>query len=508
MNALTEHPDLCREFASLLELARRRLHAARMLAGVRTAVERGAVATAAAAAALCVSALACRAAGAAAPFGWPARIAILVVAWIAPAGITMVLAWRRRPTLGETAERLDFRTRVHNRTAIALSLEESGQRSPFARAAIEDGLATLRRIRDELPHTDAPPHSWRRTLMSLTVAAALIGLMIASGAGRQRGTGASAPVVAAVAPQDRRPARIVPDAKREAPPAAVAQSRPTAVAATRASRQPATTQPTSRASNQGMAQRAAGQATADAASSALVTSASGASADAAQSAGPSEKKPPKPPGGKRQRETNLPAVPKAERAEESSSVAQGSSGGGAMSAVSHNWSQREQTAEPSRDEDDADQPTEDERESNVQRGGVQPSLKDRNEAPTRELGISGEEGPPGTGRGGPTPPKKSRGTASLVLGVPVPDFVKGRIGPGVTKVTHERIEPTPMPGETAVAAEVARRTSPEAPSRRYDIPSAFADIVRRYLVTLHSADQGEAAGRGRPSSPDSGTRKE
>jgi hypothetical protein len=91
-----------------------------------------------------------------------------------------------------------------------------------------------------------------------------------------------------------------------------------------------------------------------------------------------------------------------------------------------------------------------------QLGGIQPMLKDRNEAPSNDLGISGEEGPPGTGRGGPTPPKKSRGTASLVLGVPIPDFVRGRVGPGTTKITHERVEPSVMPGDPARMAVGAR----------------------------------------------------
>jgi len=121
-------------------------------------------------------------------------------------------------------------------------------------------------------------------------------------------------------------------------------------------------------------------------------------------------------------------------------------------------------------------------------------MKDRQAAPTRDLGISGEQGPPGGGRGGPTPPKKSRGTASLVLGVPIPDFVRGRLGPGVSKVTRERVEPAPMPGEGAVAVAAQPRSLPENPSSRYRVPPAMAATVQRYLAALHSADQEASRG--------------
>jgi hypothetical protein len=160
-----------------------------------------------------------------------------------------------------------------------------------------------------------------------------------------------------------------------------------------------------------------------------------------------------------------------------------------MSAVQHLWAQRSRTAEGEQEEAEDEETVEDESESSVQRGGIQPSLKDRQEAPSRELGISGEQGPPGSGRGGPTPPKKSRGTASLVLGVPIPDFVKGRPGPGQTKITHERIEPSPMPGEPSIRVEVPERALPEGVCPRFDVPPGSAGVVEKYLVALHSSDR-------------------
>jgi hypothetical protein len=185
------------------------------------------------------------------------------------------------------------------------------------------------------------------------------------------------------------------------------------------------------------------------------------------------------------------------KAEEASSVSQGSGGGGAMLAVHNAWSQEAHTAPDEHEQEDADRDVEDQKESNTQRGGIQPSLKDRNEAPSRELGIS-ESGPPGSGRGGPTPPKKSRGTASLVLGVPVPDFVRGRLSPGATKVTHERVRPSAIPGEPAGLGKSATRSLPENPDTRRPVPSPFERLVRDYLIALHSADLLAASGAPQP----------
>lgn len=178
-----------------------------------------------------------------------------------------------------------------------------------------------------------------------------------------------------------------------------------------------------------------------------------------------------------------------------------------MLPVVNTWTRRAETTENQPTEDrHAEEDIEDENEANRQRGGVQPTLKDRNEAPSRELGISGDQGPPGTGRGGPTPPKKSRGTASLVLGVPVPDFVKGRLGPGTTKVTHERVRPAPVDGRPAIGAPASPRSGPEAPAHRRDVPAPVARLVRDYLITLHSADAVARTPAGAPASQATGAR--
>lgn len=65
------------------------------------------------------------------------------------------------------------------------------------------------------------------------------------------------------------------------------------------------------------------------------------------------------------------------------------------------------------------------------RGGVQPLLSDGAKPAGRELSDKeGHGDDPGDGRGGDTGAKKSRGAASALPAVPLPDVVSGRLGAG------------------------------------------------------------------------------
>mgnify|MGYP005836385327 CR=1 FL=1 len=486
------------EMETLLHPARRRVHKAAMGAQLFVGFDRGLLAMIVVSAAYCVIALGCRVVGRHMPLLTLAYAIAFALVPLLVMGVTWFIAYRRRPSLREAAERLDLGVRSHNRVAIALALDECASPTPFASAAIADGMAHLRKISHEPPRVENAPWNWRRTLsrMALVAALTLLSGVVSSGVGRRSHP---APAVAVVEPPvlERRGSTPSQDKPPRVAEGTSPQSRPAATVARPGSQSRPAIPPGAGVRAARAAGRAGGRTNSDAVPSVQMASATGESSEAASSAADREKREAKGTPPARPKEPKTPAVaPKPEQAEESSSIGQGSSGGGAMSTVRHNWSQREQASELNRDEDDSDEPTEDERESSVQRGGIQPSLKDRNESPSRELGISGEEGPPGAGRGGPTPPKKSRGTASLVLGVPVPDFVKGRLGPGLTKITHDRVEPTPMPGEPGRPVDVVRRSLPEAPCVRYDVPSSLADVVRDYLVARHSADQKKAGNGG------------
>ncbi|UCG16967.1 MAG: hypothetical protein JSV19_02820 [Phycisphaerales bacterium] len=488
------------ELEHLLATSRRRVHWALVKRRLGTGGHRALTAVVCVAGAFLLVRLGFMLAGQQAPVGWGAYGALLVAAVVLPVLVAVVGGLRAGPSLRESAERLDLGAGDHNRVAIALALVDERSATPFGRAAIRGGIEQLRRIHAGRPYNETTGLRWRR---SAGLGAAVILLSAISwwcGDVAMRGAPAGPPSTAGEAGGARRPGgEGVPDRRlhdwetQPRPDAKTAGDRrgagvePLAMAAAGPSRTPA-------------AGRTGGGAIARAVASDRSARAGGGSTDSTGAATSGRKDAPragtpKPPG-----ESSVISRKTADLQDGGSSVSRGSSGGGAMSPVRHSWSQRAQSAEADSEDESSDEEVEDESESSVQRGGIQPSLKDRNESPTRDLGISGEQGRPGTGRGGPSPPKKSRGTAALVLGVPIPDFVKGRTGPGTTRITHERVEPSPMPGDPAQPVPVRPREISEAPSRRFTIPPAFVAVVRDYLVALHSADERPSAGATSPES--------
>jgi len=491
-----DHATILREFEELLDPARAHLYRTALREAVHTAITRAMMASACLAAAYCAIRLAYRIAATPTPMGWKPYVGMLAAAALVAVAATLIPAVRRRPELGETAERLDLACNDHNRVATALCLARQERTTPFARAAIRDGLTCLHMIKDTPPRRRLRPFDAGRTFraIALCVAFTAVAFLMGDATGSVAADGARDRPAAAAAGV-LRPAQDRSD-RRSEPSGPADRSRPAAVAARPSSHGQSAGPLPAGVRNEAATGRAGGRTGAEASPSRQSASARSDPTDASAMAHATPQDPTKgsPPG--RPRESHVTGGQKQEQAEESSPVGQGAAGGGTMSAVRHTWSQREQAVEGIRQDDQSDEQTENESESNTQRGGVQPSLKDRNEAPNRDLGISGEEGPPGAGRGGPTPPKKARGTASLVLGVPIPDFVKGRVGPGLTKINQERVEPSPMPGDVAKPADAAVRSSGESPGRRFEIPAAFASIVRGYLIALHSSDRNAPDGSG------------
>ena len=165
-----------------------------------------------------------------------------------------------------------------------------------------------------------------------------------------------------------------------------------------------------------------------------------------------------------------------------------SRGGGRLAAVGNERSGVDRGVERDDDLDSEDEDVEDDKEETEQRGGVVPSRRDRRSAATRELTISGN-GPPSDGRGGPTPPKKSRGTASLVLGIRLPDQVRGRPNPGTAKTSIEPVPPTPSDAlARSASASPSDGPSPHVQSIQPPI-GARTDFLRRYheLVRARSS---------------------
>ncbi|QDU83828.1 hypothetical protein Pla163_09290 [Planctomycetes bacterium Pla163] len=180
------------------------------------------------------------------------------------------------------------------------------------------------------------------------------------------------------------------------------------------------------------------------------------------------------------------------RAEEDSgsTAGRGSAKGSNKNAVATPWSSKDQVDTPDDQQIEDDDEFEDDAEEQKARGGMQPNMRDRRPPVSRDLsiGFGNRPNPDANGRGGPSEQKKSRGTASLVLGVPVPDRVKGQPNRGKTKITQERVEPR---AEVADPVAAGAREASQAPLGNVPSPQSspwMRDAVRRYFVALRASE--------------------
>jgi hypothetical protein len=187
------------------------------------------------------------------------------------------------------------------------------------------------------------------------------------------------------------------------------------------------------------------------------------------------------------------------------SATSGGKGGSSQKAlaVTNDWQSHEKAGDQAKDVADdesaeANQPTE-----SQHHGGLQPMLQDRRQSPNRELGLSGAlKGKPGNGRGGPSAPKKSRGAGALLLGVPLPDFIHGRLLPGTSRLMRQLIPPLRMMGELAEADTAAPRSTDEPPVAHFDVPADAVGAVQRYFMALHKDNDDAGAGATPPTGTD------
>jgi len=177
--------------------------------------------------------------------------------------------------------------------------------------------------------------------------------------------------------------------------------------------------------------------------------------------------------------------------ESGSTTGRGSSRGSNKNPVTSDWKSKDQVTTEEEEEIEDDEEIEDEEVDSEARGGVQPTLRDRKPPVSRDLaiGFGNRPNPNANGRGGPSQPKKSRGTASLVLGVPIPDRVKGRANPGKTKVTQERVEPRAESAPTTMAEPRTPRAGPSGPLARPHIAPWMQGLIRDYFLRLHNQEK-------------------
>ncbi len=182
--------------------------------------------------------------------------------------------------------------------------------------------------------------------------------------------------------------------------------------------------------------------------------------------------------------------PKKKKSEDASgrTAGLGSGRGSNRNPTATPWSSKDRVEnvddESLEDEDEVD----DEDEESESRGGMQPTLRDRKPPVSRDLtpSFGNRPNPNAKDRGGPSASKKSRGTASLVLGVPIPDQIKGQPNPGRTKITQEQIEPRSEESHGINAEERAARADAIGPWSRMSLSPWMRDLVKSYFLNLRN----------------------
>ena len=243
-------------------------------------------------------------------------------------------------------------------------------------------------------------------------------------------------------------------------------------------------------------QASSGQASNDESSSMSSSASSGQSSSSSDSSSaPSPPKPQKKSDPKAQK----PRDPKArEQKEEESNSSDSSSGLGSGSATSsgsptdgsQETKQPDQSPNPgeeeSGDDDDVDEEEDERQESNT---AQQPQLNSRKAPADRSLTPGGggtEPNEAANGRGGPSGLKKTRGVAAMLLGVPMPDRLRGMNNPGRMKITRERGQPTERDAELVAAQSRQARDGSYGHVTDHIMSPSLANAVRTYFEDLRA----------------------
>ena len=457
--------------ADLRDAARRERRARRPLA-VRAAVGAGLVGATGMSAALALTALGRHLAATQSASFEPSTLLWLCfsAAILAASAVGFVVLFRDQ-TPARVAARLDANPTVRGRVLPALELSSTQQPSAFEALAVLEGVKALRGAPAVEVQGSGPARGkWPAAcaLLLFLVAASLMPPRRVSlkdktsepNAAATHVSGASARHSSApsAAPQAH------PSAESRASNSLEAQQAGGAVAAAA----PASDRPSASEAGRG---RSAGSERANAAGASRGDATPGGAPPEGSLPTPTEQKPAKsgaPTRAQRQRES----------ADNHSGATRGAggSGGGSIAAVKSPWQQRDLGNDAAQMPNESGERIEDDPDEESARTGTQPGLKDRRRTVSRDLSIS-STGSGGDGRGGPSLPKKARGTGSMVLGVPIPDFVRGLLNPGTTRITHERVAPVRRPSPPLPVTDVASRTGLAPRVVTEHVPAAWQELL-------------------------------
>ncbi len=161
----------------------------------------------------------------------------------------------------------------------------------------------------------------------------------------------------------------------------------------------------------------------------------------------------------------------------------GEMSGGRMAASDHASAQdKTQQPEPEGDSDYGDEEEDEEQKA----GSASKPLINQRKAPVnRSLtpsADSDQERDDLNGRGGPGGLKKTRGVAAMLLGVPLPDYLQGKVNPGRMKIQSEQGRAEEHQAEPALARDRPARDGSVGHTLHREIPPLSREVVRNYFI--------------------------
>ena len=438
---------------------------------------------------------------------WPfAAVPTVVLAVIAPFAIVAVYAivviLREKPDRRICLALFDQILNLKGRLQAADEFLSRDPATPFERAAVEDAAPFARQALDrELPRVRTPPPVLRprRWLLSVVALLVLAAAILLDG---PPSFDAAAGVLPDELPTELLALADTPLEQPAEPPVPKESSRRNLDG----QRLAAASEPGSEAEPERAARSQTG--TGDTRSSSAKSSTAvslarqaGKAAAGASGEGSSRKQKPREQPAQPRREN--PSRPK-EAKEEQPETSKGVSGGSGRSSGSRTSSSDQPPADDKARNDEAEGDATDdaeEEEDEEQKGAStsKPMLNNRKAAVDRSLspsGLSDRENDQANGRSGPGGLKKTRGVAAMLLGVPMPDHLRGKSNPGRIKVERERADPEP---KTSLAADATDRGS-RRESIGYLPHMALApwmrDTVRDYFLAQRHSDRTPSNGHG------------
>ena len=422
------------------------------------------------------------------PLGGAATIGLAVALPIAGVLAVALIAYLRHPPSRARALAFyDHRLGLRDRLQAADELARRDAPSGFAQAAVLDAGAFARRALGASP----PKVAWRPPALRLQrwPLGALAVFALAAALLLRGAIGPGAPGAATVAALgDLQAAAVEPDDERqeETPARAADRSlaaktmpRPTDVSAFAARETGEAPPPGLGTRSDDLEQTSARAAQAQASQRGF--GAAGASNQSAEQARRAPNKRAPRPDGKRR-----PATQRRREENASSGVpgGTGTSAGSRLASSDHPAADTKARNDEAQDEveDDAEDEEDEEQKAASTR---RPMLNNRKAPVDRSLtpsGVGDQERDDLNGRGGPGGLKKTRGVAAMLLGVPMPDHLRGKPNPGRVKVRRER---SPPEEKTALPVDAAARGSRDQPFGHVNhlrLPPPARGTVRDYFL--------------------------